>query len=116
MYEKIERDRILDTIQSVPKQYHFVLSAIMQLDKTGESIFTGDVYNKYEEISKKTRNDVLTQRRVSDILAEFDMLGIINTRVISKGRQGRTREIKLMLSSNIKVKAREIVEKGLGIK
>jgi Cdc6-like AAA superfamily ATPase len=32
----------------------------------------------------KDKNEILTQRRVSDILAEFDMLGIINARVISK--------------------------------
>ena len=43
------------------------------------------------------------------------MLGLINARVISKGRQGRTREIKLALASNIKGKAREILEKGLDI-
>ncbi len=111
--EKIERDRILDTIESVPKQYHLVLSSIVELDKIEGSIFTGDVYNKYEELCHKTKNDVLTQRRVSDILAEFDMLGIINTRVISKGRQGRTREIKLMLNPGIKQKAEEMLKEAL---
>jgi len=78
-----------------------------------EGIFTGDVYNMYQELCLQTKNEVLTQRRISDILAEFDMLGIINARVISKGRQGRTREIKLMLAPNIKEKAREILEKAI---
>tara|TARA_Y100000310_G_C20357904_1_gene657571 strand:- start:480 stop:746 length:267 start_codon:yes stop_codon:yes gene_type:complete len=81
--------------------------------KSNESISTGDVYNAYQEFCDQTKNEVLTQRRVSDILAEFDMLGIINARVVSKGRQGRTREIKLMLSSGIKDKAKEILEKSL---
>jgi len=57
----------------------------------------------------KQKNEILTQRRISDIIAEFDMLGLINARVVSKGRQGRTREIKLMLQSNIKEKAKEIL-------
>ena len=67
----------------------------------------------YQEICEKTKNEVLTQRRVSDIIAEYDMLGVINAQVISKGRQGRTREIKLMLASGIKIKAQEIIDKAI---
>lgn len=115
--QKIERDKMIDIIESEPKQFQLVLYAIMELSKkeNEEGIFTGDVYNSYQEICEKTKNEVLTQRRVSDILAEFDMLGIINARVISKGRQGRTREIKLMLAPNIKEKAKEILEKALSL-
>ena len=107
---------MLDIIESEPRQFQLVLLSIMQLDggvNVEEGIFTGDVYNMYKEVCDKTSNEVLTQRRVSDILAEFDMLGIINARVISKGRQGRTREIKLMLAPAIKSKAFEILKKSL---
>ncbi len=112
---KIEKDKMLDIIESEPKQFQLVLYAIILLnaDKSYGSIFTGDVYNMYQELCEKTKNEFLTQRRVSDILAEFDMLGIINARVISKGRQGRTREIKLMLSQAINDKAKEILEKSI---
>ena len=114
---KIERDKMLDIIESEPTQFQLVLSSIIRLDqrKGDDPIFTGDVYNQYQEICEKSRHEILTQRRVSDILAEFDMLGIINARVISKGRQGRTREIKLMLSPNIKKKAKEILDKSLDV-
>jgi archaeal cell division control protein 6 len=113
--EKIERDKMLDIIESEPKQFQLVLWSIMKLDKSikEQGIYTGDVYNAYQEICENTKSEILTQRRVSDILAEFDMLGIINARVISKGRQGRTREIKLMLSDKIKEKAKEILQKSL---
>jgi len=113
--QKIERDKMLDIIESEPKQFQLVLMAIMNLDKDKkvDEIFTGDVYNSYQEICEKTKNEILTQRRISDILAEFDMLGIINARVVSKGRQGRTREIKLMLSPGIKNRAEEILEKAI---
>jgi len=120
--EKIERDKMIDVIESHPKQFQLVLSAIMELDEKEEKkeseeeeIFTGDVYNKYQEICDRTRNEVLTQRRIGDILAEFDMLGIINARVISKGRQGRTRAIKLMLTPVIRSKAKEILTKSLDL-
>lgn len=115
--QKIERDKMLDIIESEPAQFQLVLYSIMNLDKDKgyKTIFTGDVYNVYQEICEKTKNEVLTQRRVSDILGEFDMLGIINARVISKGRQGRTREIKLSLSPNIKERAEEILKKALDL-
>lgn len=112
--QKIEKDKMLDIIESEPKQFQLVLYSIMNLTPSGdEGISTGDVYNKYQELCEKTKNEILTQRRVSDILAEFDMLGVINARVISKGRQGRTREIRLMLSPSIKDRAKEILEKSL---
>lgn len=115
--QKIEKDKMLDIIESEPAQFQLVLYSIMSLDKNKDygTIFTGDVYNIYQDICEKTKNEVLTQRRVSDILAEFDMLGIINARVISKGRQGRTREIKLSLSPNIKERAEDILKKALDL-
>ena len=38
------------------------------------------------------------------------MLGIINVRVISKGRGGRMREIKLAIPKSIIEKAKEIIQ------
>ncbi len=113
---KIERDKILDVIKSEPKQFQIVLKSIIELfekTKNKEAIFTGDVYNYYQDVCNKNGLEVLTQRRVSDILQEFDMLGIINVRVISKGRGGRMREIKLAISGGIITKAKEIIESSL---
>ncbi len=113
---KIERDKILDIIETEPKQFQLVLYSIFSLlDKTKDAIFTGDIYSFYQEICGAVKCDVLTQRRVSDILAEFDMLGLINARVISKGRQGRTREIKLSIPENLHEKIKEILVDSLGL-
>ena len=57
--------------------------------------------------------EILTQRRVSDVIQEFDMLGIINVRVISKGRGGRMREVKLAVSPPIVDKVKQIIEESL---
>lgn len=122
---KIEKDKILDVVRTEPKQFQLVLYSIIKLSEkrnniqtrlSGEeedSIFTGEVYNYYQELCNKHKLEVLTQRRVSDIIQEFDMLGIINVRVISKGRWGRMREIKLAITKNIIEKAREIIEDSL---
>jgi cell division control protein 6 len=115
---KIERDKILDIVRTEPKQFQFVLYSIIKLAEKNpdESIFTGDVYNLYREICSKNKCEILTQRRVSDIIQEFDMLGIINVRVISKGRGGRMREIKLAIGPGIVKKAKEIIEDTLDYK
>ncbi|MGB9707891.1 MAG: Cdc6/Cdc18 family protein [Candidatus Pacearchaeota archaeon] len=101
--EKIEADKILMAVETHPKQFQLVLMAIIELfkknfrDRRNEPLFTGDVYNLYRELCKKFKVDYLTQRRVSDIIVQFDMQGIINAKVISKGRYGRTREIRVDL-------------------
>jgi len=41
------------------------------------------------------------------------MGGIINVRVISKGRGGRMREIKLVISNDILKKAKEIINSSI---
>ncbi|MFH1503254.1 MAG: orc1/cdc6 family replication initiation protein [Candidatus Diapherotrites archaeon] len=112
---KIERDKILDIIYSEPKQFQLVLKAIISLSETrkNEPIFTGDVYNIYQDLCLRNKLEVLTQRRVGDIIQEFDMLGIINVKVISKGRGGRMREIKLVIPKEIVKKANEIIENSL---
>ncbi len=114
--DKIERDKILDIIETEPKQFQLVLFSIFELiQKTKENIFTGDIYSYYTELCKKVNIEALTQRRVSDILAEFDMLGLINARVISKGRQGRTREIKLAIPENLLERSKNILINALSI-
>ena len=115
---KLERDKILDVIRTEPKQFQYVLHSIFTLSEksNGQPIFTGDVYNNYQEVCLRNKSEVLTQRRVSDIIQEFDMLGIINVRVISKGRGGRMREIKLAIAKTIVEKAKKIVEEALDYK
>jgi len=58
---------------------------------------TGEVYLAYSSIVKKTATELLTQRRVSGILAELDLLGLVEAAVVSKGRRGRTKRIRLLL-------------------
>ena len=115
---KIEKDKILDVIKTEPKQFQYVLHSIINLCEKSKKnpVFTGDVYNFYQETCLKNKSEVLTQRRISDIIQEFDMLGIINVRVISKGRGGRMREIKLAITKNIVDKAKKIIKESLNYK
>lgn len=94
--EKIERDKIADLITTQPKQAQIALYSILSISQgANKFIFTGEVYESYKKYCSTLGLRPLTQRRMSDILSELDMLGIITARVISKGRYGRTREIML---------------------
>lgn len=112
---KIEREKILEVIKTEPKQFQYVLYSIIKLAEQNNEkpFFTGEVYNYYQEVCLKNKSEILTQRRIGDIIQEFDMLGIINVRVISKGRGGRMREIKLAIARSIVDKAKKIIEESL---
>ncbi|MFC6721322.1 ORC1-type DNA replication protein [Halobacteriaceae archaeon SHR40] len=94
--EKIEIDRVVEVVRTLPQQSKLVLFAIILLEKQGvHNINTGEVYNIYKRLCDEIDADVLTQRRVTDLISELDMLGIVNAVVVSKGRYGRTKEISL---------------------
>jgi cell division control protein 6 len=100
--KKLDKDKTIEIVQNQPKQSQCVLISILKLFKSGSNgIQTGDIYDVYVEICRKNNLRPLTQRRVSDLISELDMFGIVNAKVISKGRYGRTREIKVNLSKEI---------------
>ena len=94
--EKIEIDRVVEVVRTLPQQSKLVLFAIILLEKQDvETINTGEAYNVYRQLCEEIDADVLTQRRVTDLISELDMLGIVSAVVVSKGRYGRTKEISL---------------------
>ena len=114
--EKIDRDRIIDIVATQPKQYQLVLYSILSLHPgRSNNIFTGEVYEIYKSLCKKTNTSVLTQRRISDIISEFDMLGVVNAKVISKGRYGRTRDISLEIPEATLPRIKNIIEESIRV-
>jgi len=111
--KKVESDKLINAAMNQPRQFKLVLYAIMLISPQKRHFFTGEIYEIYGSLCKKSNLNILTQRRVSDILAELDMLGIINAKIISKGRYGRTREINLSLDEGIITKLKEMLEKSL---
>ncbi|WP_435359972.1 Cdc6/Cdc18 family protein [Haloarchaeobius sp. DFWS5] len=94
--DKIELDRVVEVVRTLPTQSKLVLFSIILLESNGvHNINTGEVFNIYKRLCEEIDADVLTQRRVTDLISELDMLGIVNAVVVSKGRYGRTKEISL---------------------
>jgi len=103
--EKIEQDRVDEVIKTLPTQSKLVLYSILLLEEQGtRNITTSAVYSMYRQLCPIVETDSLTHRRITDLIAELDMLGILHTIVISKGRYGRTKEITLSVYSG-KLKA-----------
>lgn len=114
--EKIDRDRYTETVMTQPQQHQLTLYALLSLEPGRRgTIFTGEVYSLYKDMCGRQGLRPLTQRRISDIIAEFDMLGLIHAKVISKGRYGRTREISVSLPSVLIPKIKKILEEQLGM-
>jgi len=114
--DKIEKERLLEIVKTQPKQSQIALFSILFLNsKDNSSVNTGDVYDVYKKLCIKTDLRPLTQRRVSDIIGELDMLGIINAKTISKGRYGRTREIDISMNNTLKEKIKNILITELNI-
>jgi len=105
---KIELDCVTEAIRTLPTQSKLVLMSILLNEDRGDGrLTTGDVYETYRELSQMVGVTVLTQRRVTDLISELDMLGIIHARVKSFGRGGRTKEIE---SSVPRVETKKILE------
>jgi len=93
--KKIETDYMLETVRTLPLQTKILLYSMSLLAESMEKFTTGEVYCVYKKLCSRIGIEALTQRRVSDLISELDSLGIINSVVVSKGRYGRTREIKV---------------------
>lgn len=114
--DKIERDKVIDVVHTQPKQFQLTLFSIFLLTEKGSNqIFTGDIFEIYKDLSARVGLKPLTQRRISDIIAELDMLGIINAKVVSKGRYGRTREISLAIPSSTVPNIKQTLKEGLNL-
>lgn len=93
---KIELDCVTEAIRTLPLQSKLVLMGVVLNEERGNAkLTTGDLYETYKELCQCTSVAILTQRRVTDLISELDMLGLIHARVKSFGRGGRTKEIEL---------------------
>lgn len=93
---KIERDKMEDALRTLPDQSKLVLMSVLLLqERKARKIGTGDIYEVYSSLCRQYGWETLTRRRVSGLLSELDMLGVLDARVVSNGRYGRTKEVEL---------------------
>jgi len=94
--KRIEHDRVVETLKSLPMHSKIVLLSIFLLSKSkAKGFITGDIYNVYCELCEEMGVNPLTQRRVSGLINELDIIGLVNSRVVSLGRYGRSKKTTL---------------------
>jgi len=99
---EIERDRVVEVVRSMPLHGKITLAAIYLLEKKGvREKTTGEIYSLYRDLCRSLRLDELTQRRISDLINELDSAGLVTARVVSRGRRGLTKIVKLNIDGSI---------------
>ena len=99
---QLEADQMHPVLASLPSQQKLVLASILLNERNGlRNIQTGEVYDVYTQACRHVRQNPLTQRRVSGLISNLDMLGLITARTVSRGRYGRTKEINSCIPQNI---------------
>ncbi len=99
--QKIEENKEEASLKSYPLHEKLVILAIIKAN--GSS--TGEIYTSYKKLCKTVGRDGLTQRRITQILSEIELSGIINGRLVHQGIHGRTKKYKLTISSEMAKKA-----------
>jgi cell division control protein 6 len=95
--QKIEENKEEKSLKSFPLHEKLVLLAIMKAN--GSS--TGEIYSSYKNLCKVIGKDGLTQRRITQMLSEIELSGLISGRLIHQGIHGRTKKFKLTISSEM---------------
>ena len=99
---QIESDQVTPVIRTLPTQQKLVLASVLINEKNGlRNIQTGEVYHIYKQACTHIGQQFLTARRISGIISNLDMLGLVTAKTISRGRYGRSKEINSCIPTNI---------------
>lgn len=98
----LEMNVVEEAIKTLTVQSKCVLLSIVKnTENNNKTMITGDVYNVYKDICDILGFSSLTQRRITGLISELDMMGLINASIKSFGRAGRTKEITLEIPKDI---------------
>lgn len=99
--KRIEHDRVSEALSNLPPHSKLVLCSVYLLGKAKINCATGDIYEIYCELCEQSGLVPLTQRRVSGLINELDVIGLLNARIVNMGRYGRTKKIRLGINRGL---------------
>ncbi|HYB68672.1 MAG TPA: orc1/cdc6 family replication initiation protein [Candidatus Acidoferrales bacterium] len=98
----IEHNRVVEALSNLPLHSKLVTLSIYHLGKRdARGAITGEISEVYDELSGELGVAPLTQRRLSTLINELDAMGLLNARVVSMGRYGRTKKIRLEIARSL---------------
>ena len=98
----MEKDQVRSIITTLPIHHKATLAStiVNQGKRENGQQTTGEVYSTYKQICKLFNLEDLSQRRISNVISELDMQGLIHAKIVSLGRQGRTKFISVAINEN----------------
>lgn len=98
----IEHNRVVEALANLTLHSKLVMLSVFHLVRAnGYRAVTGEIYEVYNEMCGELALTPLTQRRVSTLVNELDALGLLNAQVVSMGRYGRTKKIRLEVTRTL---------------
>jgi cell division control protein 6 len=98
----IEHNRVVEALSNLTLHSKLVTLSIYHLGKRdARGAITGEISEVYEELSGELGVAPLTQRRLSTLINELDAMGLLSARVVSMGRYGRTKKIRLEVARSL---------------
>lgn len=91
--DRIEKDAPFIALKNAPAHHKLIIIAVIK-SKNG---ITGEVYDLYLSLCRHGEQKPLTQRRVTQIISELELLGLVSTDIVSQGRYGRSQKIKITI-------------------
>ena len=100
---ELETDRYLTLVRTGPPQMQAVMAAVIEAERKSKKhvIGTGEAYDAYRAFCSRAGARPLTGRVFGDMLAELGLYSLLQCRIVSRGRYGRTREIILDLPEEL---------------
>jgi len=78
------------------EHHYLVYEAVYETSGEGEdSVRTGKIYEKYQELCRSTEKEALSDRRISDYIKQLELLGVVQADYYYGGKKGKTREVNL---------------------
>lgn len=113
--EVLEQDITETSIRNMTKQSKCVMLSIITASRSKRmgKVYSAEVYDSYTRLSARYGLEKLTFRRISDLIADMDYSSLIMSRVTSKGRGGRMRELNIAFSPMIIDKVEEMLKHDL---
>jgi cell division control protein 6 len=98
----IEHNRVIEVLQNLPLHSKLVVLGIHHLrEAEAHRVITGEIYEVYSELCEELGVGPLTQRRLSTLVNELDCMGLLNSKIVSMGRYGRTKKIRLEITRTL---------------
>ena len=95
--QRIEVDKESQQLDAFSLHVKLLVITIMK----SPNISTGDIYSAYKSLCKIIHQNELTQRRITQMLSEIELSGLISGRMIHQGIHGNTKKFNLTVSPEL---------------